>query len=315
MPTIPTISVVIAVYNAEDCLSELDRRLHLTLTSMQIPYEVIYVEDCGTDLSWQKIVECASSNKRVKGFKLSRNFGQHHAITAGLDQAHGLWVVAMDCDLQDPPEEIPRLFAEAKNGWDIVIFRRINREEPYIKKISAKLFYKVFSYFAGFPVDGQLKTYRIMSSKVVQAFCSMREQLRSLNPLMHWMGFNVKVISVSDTTRFAGKSSYTYKKLWKLALDVIVAYSDKPLRLSIQFGFICMTGAFLFGSYIFLKALLFGPSGVGWSSTIVSIYFIGGVIIANLGIIGIYLGKLFDESRRRPLYIIAKQTQYENDFY
>lgn len=173
----------------------------------------------------------------------------------------------------------------------------------------------MFSYLVGFPVDGQVRTYRIMSRKVLKTFCSMREQLRSINPLMHWLGFKVKFISVPDTARLSGKSSYSYRKLFKLAIDITIAYSNKPLRLSIKFGFIIMFFSFLFGSYIFSKALFLGTSIAGWSSTIVSIYFIGGVIIANLGVIGIYLGKLFDESRRRPLYIIAKETQYENDFY
>ena len=309
MEIVPIISVVIPVYMAEECLLELDQRLHETLMKMHVEYEVLYVEDCGTDDSWKKIVSCAALNKRVKGFQLSRNFGQHHAITAGLDHAKGHWVVVMDCDLQDQPEEIPRLYAKAIEGFDIVVFRRVNREEPYLKQIAAKTFYRIFSYLAGFHFDGRVRNYRIMSSKVLRAFCSMREQLRSFGPLMHWLGFKVEYISIPDSKRFAGKSTYTYRKMLKLAMDILVAYSDKPLKLSIQFGFICLTGAFLFGSYIFLEALFSGSFSPGWSSTIVSIYFIGGVIIANLGIIGIYLGKLFDETRKRPLYIIAQETK------
>jgi polyisoprenyl-phosphate glycosyltransferase len=170
------------------------------------------------------------------------------------------------------------------------------------------VFYKAFSYLADMDYDGETGNFRIMSRKVVTNFRAMHERLRFFGGLVAWMGFPTTSIEVQHDERFAGKTSYTFRKLWKLASETIIAYSDKPLRLSIRFGFAISVLAFAYGSYIIYRALIHDAPIIGWSSLIVSLYFLGGIIISILGILGVYLGKTFDETKRRPLYIIIRTT-------
>lgn len=305
-PTI--ISVVIPVYKAENCLNELYLRLKAALESISPDFEIVLVEDCGGDNSWQVIEQLAASDPRVRGIQFSRNFGQHYGITAGLDYCHGDWVVVMDCDLQDRPEEIPRLYVKAQEGYDIVLARRGVRQDPLLKRITSWLFYKLFSYLADIEYDGASGNFRVMSRKVVESFRLMGEQLRFFGGLVQWLGFPTSSIEVAHAERFEGNSTYTFAKLWKLAAETIIAYSDKPLRIGVRFGFGMAGLAFCYGLYILLRAYLYGSPIPGWNSMIVSLYFIGGIIIAMLGIIGIYLGKVFDESKKRPLYLIRRTT-------
>lgn len=302
------ISVVIPVYKAENCLDELYRRLKATLETISEDFEIILVEDCGGDKSWPIIEKLAAADSRVRGIQFSRNFGQHYGITAGLDQCNGDWVVVMDCDLQDRPEEIPRLYSKAQEGYDIVLARRGERKDSLIKRFTSLLFYKIFSYLADIEYDGASGNFRIMSRKVVENLRLMRERLRFFGGLVQWLGFPTASIEVEHAERFDGNSTYTFSKLWKLAAETIIAYSDKPLRIGVRFGFGMAGFAFGYGLYILMRAWLYGSPIPGWNSLIVSLYFIGGIIIAMLGIIGIYLGKTFDESKKRPLYIIRRTT-------
>ena len=307
LPT-PHISVVIPVYKAEHCLDELYQRLKAALENISPDFEIVLVEDCGGDNSWRVIERLAAADPRVCGIQFSRNFGQHYGITAGLDHCHGDWVVVMDCDLQDRPEEIPRLYAKAREGFDIVLALRGARHDPLLKRLTSSLFYKVFSYLADIEYDGASGNFRIMSRKVVTSFRRMGEQLRFFGGLVQWLGFPTSSIEVEHAERFEGNSTYTFSKLWKLATETIIAYSDKPLRIGVRFGFGMAALAFCYGLYILMRAWVHGSPIPGWNSLIVSLYFIGGIIIAMLGIIGIYLGKAFDESKKRPLYIIRRST-------
>lgn len=302
------LSVVIPVYKAEKSLDELFARLVRALESISPDFEIILVEDCGGDSSWQVIERLAASEQRVRGIQFSRNFGQHYGITAGLDYCCGDWVVVMDCDLQDRPEEIPRLYAKAQEGYDIVLARRGARQDPFIKRLTSSLFYKIFSYLSDIEYDGESGNFRIMSRKVVTNFKRMGEQLRFFGGLVQWMGFPTASIEVEHAERFEGKSTYTFAKLWKLATETIIAHSDKPLRLAVRFGFLMAFLSFFYGAYILGRAIIYSSPIPGWSSLIVSLYFIGGIIIGILGILGIYLGKTFDESKKRPLYIIRRAT-------
>jgi glycosyltransferase involved in cell wall biosynthesis len=309
--TLPHISVIIPVYKAEKCLDELYLRLKAALETITANFEIVLVEDCGGDNSWGIIERLAMTDARVRGIQFSRNFGQHYGITAGLDYCRGDWVVVMDCDLQDRPEEIPRLYAKVQEGYDIVLALRGTRSDPLLKRVTSWLFYKVFSYLADIEYDGDSGNFRIMSRKVVTNFNRMREQLRFFGGLVQWMGFSTTGIEVEHAERFEGKSTYTFAKLWRLASETIIAYSDKPLRLAVRLGFLMAFFSFCYGTYILGHALLYGSSIPGWNSLIVSLYFIGGIIISILGIIGIYLGKTFDESKRRPLYIVNRATFYD----
>lgn len=302
------LSVVIPVYKAEDCLHELCRRLKASLETITSDFEIILVEDCGGDQSWEIIREMAQVDARVKGIQFSRNFGQHYGITAGLDHCQGDWVVVMDCDLQDQPEEIPRLYVKAQEGYEVVLARRGRRQDVFIKRVSSRFFYSLLNYFAEINYDSEVGNFRIISRKVVVVLRDMRERLRFFGGLVDWLGFPTASIDVQHAERLAGKSSYTLRKLWLLACEAIIAHSDKPLRLSIRFGVVMSIISFLFGFYILLKALLIGTPALGWPSLMVSIYFLGGIIILILGIIGLYLGKAFDETKRRPLYVINHKT-------
>lgn len=302
------ISVVVPVFKAEKCIEELYKRLEIELSKITPSFEIILVEDCGGDDSWPLIEKIAAQDNRVRGIQFSRNFGQHYGITAGLNVCVGDWAIVMDCDLQDRPEEISRLYAKALEGYDVVVARRGLRNDPAIKRLTSQLFYKLFSYLADMNYDGQTGNFRIISRKVIDTFCNMNERLRFFGGLVAWMGFRTASIDVRHDGRFAGQTSYTFLKLWKLAIDTIIAYSDKPLRLTIRLGFFISALSMGYGSYIIYKGLVYGAPVMGWASMIVSLYFIGGIIISTLGVLGVYVGKTFDEVKRRPLYIISRTT-------
>lgn len=304
----PHLSVVIPVYKAEGCLHELYRRLRASLETITADFEIVLVEDCGGDRSWPIIRELASADPRVKGLQFSRNFGQHYGITAGLDHCDGDYVVVMDCDLQDRPEEIPRLYAKAREGYEVVLARRGKRRHTLLKRLSSRIFYSLLNYLADMRYDPEVGNFRIVSRKVVDSFRSFRENLRFFGGLIDWMGFPTADIDVEHAERFAGETSYNFFKLWKLAVETIIAYSDKPLRLAIRFGFIMSFCALLYAVKIVYEALQGSYTVLGWSSLMASIYFLGGIVISLLGMIGLYLGKTFDETKRRPLYIVNHKT-------
>jgi len=304
----PLISVVIPVYKAEAMLDELYRRLKLALETVTTSFEIVLVEDCGGDHSWNVIERLAATDSRVHGLQFSRNFGQHYGITAGLDHCTGDWVVVMDCDLQDQPEEIPRLYVKAQEGFDVVLALRGPRKDPLLKRATSWLFYRIFSYLADIDIDGDSGNFRIMSRQVVNNFGRMREQLRFFGGHVQWMGFPTTGIRVEHAEREEGRSTYTFAKLRKLAADTILAYSDKPLRIAVSLGLMMAAVSFGFGGLILGRALVYGTAIPGWASLMVSLYFIGGLIIGILGILGVYLGKTFDEAKKRPLYIVRRIT-------
>lgn len=305
----PHISVVVPVYKGQDCLEELYRRLKEALTPLTRDFELLLVEDCGGDRSWPMIKALAKRDPRVRGFQFSRNFGQHYGITAGLDHTRGDWAVVMDCDLQDRPEEIPALYKKAQEGYEVVIALRGRRQDPIWKRATSRMYFWLFNYLAELDYNPEAGNFRIISRHVVDNYRNMRENLRLFGALVSWMGYKTGYVRVAHGERFEGKSTYTLRKLFKLAFETIIAYSDKPLRLAVQFGALMSFLAFIFGLYMLGKALFQGSSVAGWSSLIISLYFLGGIIIAILGIIGVYLGKTFDEVKRRPLYIIADATE------
>jgi dolichol-phosphate mannosyltransferase len=301
------LSIVSPVYRAELIIDELVKRIKLAAEQLTLDYEIILVEDCGPDNSWEQIKKNAAIDPRIKGIKLSRNFGQHHAITAGLDACSGDWVVVMDCDLQDRPEEIIPLYQKATEGYDIVFARRVNRQDGFIKKQTSKIFYRVFSYLSGVPQDGTIANFGIYSKKVITVLNSMREPMRAFSPMARWVGFNKVAIEVKHDERFEGSSSYNWGKLINLALDIALAYSDKPLRLVIKIGFVISSLAILFAIlnlYLYFSGVI---NVTGYASLIISIWFFSGLIIFILGIVGLYIGKIFDGIKNRPLYLVDKK--------
>jgi len=304
----PHISAVIPVYKCADSLVELKTRLVESLETVSSDFEILFVEDCGNDASWPLILEFAATDPRIRGLQFSRNFGQHYGITAGLDHCDGDWVVVMDGDLQDLPEDIPALYRKAIEGFDVVLAVRASREDRFLKKLGSSLFYRAFSYLTDGAFKSNVGNFRIMSREVVTSFRQLRERLRFFVCLVDWLGFSIAEVELSRAKRLTGKSTYTFAKLWRLATDAAVNYSDKPLRLAVRLGFLMAAIGFSVGLNLFYGALVHGYDVMGWASVIVSLYFIGGIIISLLGVIGIYLGKTFDEVKHRPLYVVRNSA-------
>ena len=304
----PYFSVVIPVYKCPWTLDELYQRLNNTLSTINKNYEIIMVDDGSPLNDWEIITKLAKKDKRVKGIKLSRNFGQHYAITAGLDFAKGQWVVVMDCDLQDQPEEIVKLYNKAQEGYDIVVGKRVERKDTFIKKITSKLFFTIYSYLTDTNIDGSISNFGIYSHKVINSLKSFKEHTRSFGLFAIWVGFKRIEIAIEHSNRKKGKSSYSIKKLFTLALDSIISHSDKPLKLFLTSGFMLSFLSFLYAIFLVIQFYIFSIPVTGWTSLMVSIFFLGGIIIACMGIIGLYLNKIYDEAKNRPLYIIAATT-------
>jgi len=302
----PLISVVSPVFRAEGCLHELYRRLSLVLGQMTPDYEIVLVDDGSEDGSWEAVRRIAEGDKRVKGIALSRNFGQHYAITAGLDHCDGDWVVVMDCDLQDRPEEIPRLFAKAQEGYDVVLARRHRRKDSLLVRARSKLFSLVYNWLGGIKIDNAVANFSISSRSVIGYVCQFRERSRAFPLLLSWTGFRRACVDVEHAERFSGRSTYTLPALVRFATDSIIAQSNKPLRLSIVFGFLLSLVSLGVGIGLAFRYLFYRIPVAGWTSIIVSVWFIGGLLFANLGVIGLYLGKVFNETKRRPLYVIGR---------
>ena len=305
------LSVITPVYKAEECLEELYRRLVAVLERTGEPFEIVMVNDGSPDDSWRLIRELASRDARVKGINLSRNFGQHYAITAGLDHCRGRFVVVMDCDLQHVPEDISRLYAKALEGHDIVFVRRLRRHDSMMKKLASRAFMAVYNYLTDIKVGSDISSYSIISHRVVAALRLVREGNRTYPLLLHWVGFDVAYIDGEHAKRFAGKSAYSLTKSINLAIESICSQSNRPLRLSIQFGFLLSLASLLFALWLVIRYFLFHVTVEGWTSTMVSLFFLSGLLFANIGVLGLYLGKVFDESKRRPLYFVKERLNLD----
>lgn len=305
---VPHISVVTPVYGCAKALEELYERLVKSLETITDDFEIVMVDDHSPDNAWEVIKRLSARDPRVRGISLSRNFGQHHAITAGLDFARGDWVVVMDCDLQDRPEEIPKLYKTAQEGYDVVFGKRVRRKDPLFKSLASKAYYAVYTYLSGLPFDSSVANFSIISRKVVDAFHRIREQNRSYSQFIGWFGFKRKDIEIEHAPRPYGKSAYSLRKLVNLAIDGIVSNSNKPLRLSIKFGFTLSFLSLLYIIWLIVKYFMFGIPVPGWTSVMVSIYFIGGMLFFNLGVLGLYVGKIFNETKNRPIYVIDETT-------
>jgi polyisoprenyl-phosphate glycosyltransferase len=306
-----SISVVVPVYQSEESIGELHRRLTVVLKSLVPSYEILLVEDGGRDRTWALIEELCRVDKSVRGIHFSRNFGQHYGITAGLDHCCGDWVVIMDGDLQDRPEDIPALYAKALEGFDIVLAVRNARHQPLHLRFMVWVFYAVFNYLIDSPYDSRVGNFRIINRAVVENFRRLHEQLRLFGALVQWMGYRVALVNVEHDRRPYGKTAYNIRSLLILGFNTVIAYSDKPLRLSIAFGFATVLGSVVFGAYVVWRALVYGVPVMGWSSLMVMMCFFFGVVIINLGIIGIYVGKVFNEAKRRPLYLVREKLNFE----
>lgn len=307
------ISVVIPVYGCRDALPELYKRLTSVIGSMHFStYEIIFVNDACPQGSWSVIEKLCEEDKHVVGLELSRNFGQLRATTAGLDYSTGDWVVVMDCDLQDRPEEIPHLYAKAMEGYDVVFARRRVRQDSRFKVFISNCFYKVYSMATDRPYDGNLCNFSICNRSVIENYCKMREQHRGFVMYIQWMGFREAVVDVEHQARYAGKSGYNFKKRMNMALDLLTSQSDKLLRSTVKTGLSISLVSF---AVILALVVRYFTAHIqpGWTSIIASIFLMGGLTIASVGIVGIYVGNIFMEVKHRPLYIVRQQLNGTHD--
>jgi polyisoprenyl-phosphate glycosyltransferase len=302
------ISVVSPVYMASGIVPELVRQINGCLLQMGVTYEIILVEDGSKDGSWQAIVHQCERYNCITAIKLSRNFGQHIAITAGLENARGKWIVVMDCDLQDQPSEIRELYKKALEGYDIVLGQRLQRNDGKVKRLSSSLFYRLFGYLTGTEQDPTVANFGIYRDKVISSIIQMGDNVRYFPAMVQWVGYRSTRIPVKHDPRLSGSSSYNIKKLLYLAANNIIAFSDKPLRLSVVCGFILATLSFLLGIAYFFMAVLGIFTVSGFATVAISIYFSTGAIIFVLGLVGLYVGKSFDKVKNRPLYIVEQSV-------
>ena len=300
------ISVVSPVYNSATLVKPFTQRVSAVLQQLGLPYEIILVEDGSTDFSWKEIEDVCASDQNIKGILLSRNFGQHYAITAGLDIAKGKWVVVMDSDLQDRPEEIPALYKKALEGNDVVLCRRNQRTDGWIKKVGSKLFYSFLSFITGRKIDHTIANYGIYQRSVIDTIISMRESIRYFPMMVLWVGFKSESITIQHGERGDGKTTYNFKKLVRLALDIVLSYSDKPLEIVALTGGIISLASLLFGIITIIRYFNHSIVVQGYTSLLLSIWFLSGLILATLGIVGLYVGKTFQGIKQRPLYITRK---------
>ena len=306
------LSVVVPVYGCKKALPELYRRLTESLTKITNSYEIIFVNDACPQNSWQVIEEICQKDEKVVGIELSRNFGQIRAITAGLDNCSGEWVVVMDCDLQDRPEEIINLYNKAQEGYDVVVARRKERHDSKLKVFVSKCFYKVYSYAIDSKYDGALCNFSISKRNVIKSYCSMRETHRAYIMYLQWLGFKHAVLDVEHNDRYEGKSGYNFKKRLNMAVEFLTSQSDKILKLTVKFGLIVSLLSFLWIIFLLIRYLA-SDIQVGWTSTIASIFLMGGIMISCIGIVGIYVGNIFIEVKNRPLYVIRTILNKKED--
>ena len=300
------ISVVVPLYRCEKCVAELYRRLVTSLEAITASFEIVLVNDGSPEDDWGEVRRIAVRDRRVKAINLSRNFGQHYALSAGLDHADADWVVVMDGDLQDPPEDIATLYAKACEGHDIVFGRMPVRSGSLFKRATSRAFTVVLGFLMDAKLDNAVTHFSIVSREVVRNLRHFRERNRSYAYLLRWLGYDVGYVDVKHHPRHAGTSSYTFGRLVQHAAELVVSQSDKPLRLSINFGFVVAFLAFAYGLFMVLRYFFQGTPVAGWTSLIVSIYFLGGLGFVALGIVGLYIGRIFEETKRRPLYVIKE---------
>lgn len=298
------ISIVSPVYRAEKILPVLVEEISSTMRKIGETFEIILVDDRSPDNSWEVMKELSKRYENLRIYRLSKNFGQHATITAGLTKAKGDWVVVMDCDMQDQPKEIEKLYNKAKEGYEVVLGKRVARVDKKVKKLGSKIFYKVFNYLAGVEINNEVANFGIYHKKVIKAILEVGDKIKFFPLFVNWVGFKSVAIPIEHASREEGESSYSFLKLLSLAFNVIVSFSDKPLRLFVGFGLSISALSILIGVFYTIQYLLGNISQPGFTSLVLSIWFLSGVIISCIGVVGVYLGKTFNQTKDRPVFII-----------
>jgi dolichol-phosphate mannosyltransferase len=305
----PSFSIISPVYGAAKILHELVDRINQAVLRITDDYEIILVEDNSPDNSWEIIESLSKQNPKVKGLRLSRNFGQQYALAAGFDHARGDWVVTIDCDLQDDPAFIYDLYSEALNNYDVVFASRKNRQDGIIKKLGSRVFYAMLGYLTDTIQDHSIANFILYRRTAVDAMAKIGDFYRYYPMLNKWIGFKTIKKEIPHSKRVDGKkSSYSMRKRIALAFTTIIAFSDKPLRIVLKVGLFLVLLSTIFAIVLIVMYFVQEKTVSGWLSVFVSIWFFYGIIISILGLIGTYIGKIFETVKRRPTYLISQQT-------
>ncbi len=301
------LSVVVPAYNEQAVLEEFERRTRDALAALNQTYEIVFVNDGSTDETLALMLRLRQANPNITLVNLSRNFGKEIALTAGLDQASGDVIVVIDADLQDPPELIGDMLEQWRLGYDVVYAQRLSRDgESWFKQTTAAFFYRLMQKLGPVRIPANTGDFRLMSRRVVDALGELREQHRFMKGLFAWVGFPQKAIQYHRDARFGGDSKWNYWKLWKLSLEGITSFSTFPLQVATYLGLLVAVLAFVFGLWTVVKTLLFGDPVQGFPTLMTAIAFLSGIQLVALGLIGEYLGRVFNETKRRPLYLIER---------
>jgi polyisoprenyl-phosphate glycosyltransferase len=314
MKSNPLLSVIIPAYNEESVLEAFHQRLSPVLSNLPMRTEIIYVNDGSTDRTLEVIRSLRMNDQTVGIVDLSRNFGKEIAMAAGLDYANGDAIIVIDADLQDPPELIPELVQQWQQGYDGVYAVRLSREgESWLKKITAHFFYRLINQLSRTPIPEDTGDFRLLSRRAVDSLKKLREQHRFTKGLFTWIGYPQKAVKYHRNPRLAGKTKWNYWRLWNFALEGITSFSTAPLKIAMYLGLLTALSAFLYAGITIYKTPAFGASGRGYPSLLVVILFLGGIQLIGIGIIGEYLGRVFDETKIRPLYFLKGYIPPEHD--
>jgi dolichol-phosphate mannosyltransferase len=304
----PLLSIVAPVFRSDTIVPEFVRRACAGAAKVTDDFELLLVEDGSPDNSWSAIVHECDRDPRVKGLQLSRNFGQHPAITAGLAHARGEYIVVMDSDLQDDPVYIPELYRKALEGFDIVFARKRIRRFGLLRNLTTRLYYAIFRWLASVDYDQHIGAYSLITRRVVDAFLQFGDYRRGYVIVLGWLGFRRSHVDVEHRDRPVGRSSYSTWGLVAHAITIALAYSDKPLRMSIYFGLGLSTLSFLLG--ILLAIWYFtsnvGQLALGWTSIIITNLFLSGLLLTSLGVVGLYIGRIFEQVKQRPIFVVRE---------
>jgi len=300
-------SVVVPAYNEAEVLTEFHKRLSCVLDGLHCNVEVIYVNDGSVDNTREILEVLRENDPRIAMLDLSRNFGKEIAMTAGLDHAAGDAVVIIDADLQDPPELIPEFIKHWREGWDVVYAQRIARDgETALKQITARAFYQIMQRIGRVIIPADTGDFRLLSRRAIISLKQLREQHRFMKGLFSWIGYPQKAVLYRREPRYAGTTKWNYWRLWNFAIEGITSFTTAPLKLGTYIGVTTAVGAFIYGFIIIARTIFLGNPLPGYPSLMVVVLFLGGIQLIALGIMGEYIGRMFDETKKRPLYILQR---------
>lgn len=306
------LSFVSPVYGSPLSLPELRQRIHMVCEKNNWQYEIILVDDRCPRGSWEVVKKLAETHPEVRGVRLSRNFGQHSAIQAGLAHTRGEWIVVLDCDLQDVPEETPKLIAKALEGYKVVRARRTQRQDRLDRKLLSKAFYGVLSYLTSTKQNPEIANFGVYHRSVIDTITSWHEQVKFFPAIVQWVGYSATEVEVDHSERFAGSSSYSFRKLLRLGVDVIISFSDRPLRLIVALGMIISLISLAVSIFVVFGGMVGKFAVAGWATTMLSVWFLGGIIISVLGLSALYIGRILAEVKDRPTYIIDEVAKRQS---